>query len=88
MKYRKKPVIVEAIKWNDTPETFAKIINLEGKRKERIIWNTAGGWLLIPTLEGNMTADVNDWIIKGVKGELYSCKPDIFEQTYEPLGGN
>ncbi len=41
--------------------------------------------LLIPTLEGLHLARQNDWIIKGVKGELYSCKPDIFEQTYEPV---
>ena len=40
--------------------------------------------LLIPTLEGTMQADENDWIIRGVKGELYPCKPDIFAATYEP----
>lgn len=39
-------------------------------------------WLTIPTLEGNMKADLNDWIIKGVKGEFYPCKPDIFRETY------
>jgi hypothetical protein len=41
-------------------------------------------WINIKTLEGTMRADIGDWIIKGVKGELYPCKPDIFEATYEP----
>ena len=41
--------------------------------------------LLIPTLEGAMIANINDWIIKGVKGEIYPCKPDIFDMTYEPM---
>jgi hypothetical protein len=42
--------------------------------------------LLIETLEGNLTAQPGDWIITGVKGERYPCKPDIFEATYEPVG--
>jgi hypothetical protein len=42
------------------------------------------GALVIKTLEGNMLADKGDWIIKGVKGEFYLCKPDIFEATYDP----
>lgn len=45
----------------------------------------AGGGLDIKTLEGTMRADVGDWIIQGVKGELYPCKPDIFAATYEPV---
>jgi hypothetical protein len=43
--------------------------------------------LAIVTLEGTMTADVGDWVIKGVQGEFYPCKPDIFEATYEPADG-
>ena len=43
--------------------------------------------ILIPTLEGDMEARPGDWIIKGVAGEFYPCKPDIFEQTYEPVDG-
>ena len=41
-------------------------------------------WVAIPTLEGTMRAEIGDWIIRGVKGEFYPCKPDIFEATYEP----
>jgi hypothetical protein len=41
--------------------------------------------LIIPTLEGQMTADIGDWIIKGVNGEFYPCKPDIFKKTYEKV---
>ena len=44
-----------------------------------------GYTLLIPTLEGDMLASLNDWIIKGVKGEIYPCKPDIFAATYDPV---
>ena len=87
-KFRKKPVVIEAIQWDKTQETWAKIKALEGEVKDpsnRIIWHTAHGFLNIPTLEGNHTAGVGDWIIKGVKGEFYPCKPDIFEQTYEPV---
>ena len=43
------------------------------------------GFVYVSTLEGTMRADVGDWIIKGVKGELYPCKPDIFQQTYDPV---
>lgn len=59
MKYRKKPVIIEAIQFEDNP------------------------YLKIETLEGIMKASVGDYIIKGVNGEFYPCKPDIFEKTYE-----
>jgi hypothetical protein len=76
-RYRKKPVVVEAFQWKDDltgiPAWFA----------------TAHYWfaddaLMIKTLEGDMRANRGDWIIRGVKGEMYPCKPDIFEQTYEP----
>lgn len=88
MKFRKKPVVIEAIQWDDTPETFDRIKELEGKitdPSKMIVWHTVHGFLNIPTLEGDHTAKVGDWIIKGVKGEFYPCKPDIFEQTYEKV---
>jgi len=44
----------------------------------------SGDKVIIPTLEGDHLANIHDWIIKGVKGEFYPCKPDIFEMTYEP----
>lgn len=78
MKFRKKPVTVEAIQWdgNNTEEI--------GEFMDGIHWAMSGGNPVIPTLEGDMVVSLNDWIIKGVKGEFYPCKPDIFETTYEP----
>jgi hypothetical protein len=79
MKFRKKPVVVEAIQY--TGKNFNKV-------KEFcpcIRTNTCFSYLSIPTLEGLIRADMGDWIIKGVKGEFYPCKSDIFEATYEPV---
>jgi hypothetical protein len=85
-KFRKKPVVIEA--WQVTPD--------DGQTRQLPpIWLVnalvsggatalTGGGVAIQTLEGTMRADVGDWIIRGVKGELYPCKPDIFEATYEP----
>jgi hypothetical protein len=74
--YRKKPVIIEAIEW--TGENESEILTFtDGKARLSI------GELFIDTLEGTMKASIGDYIIKGVKGEFYPCKPDIFEQTYD-----
>ena len=78
MKYRKKPVVIEAVQW--TGNNLPDIISFAKKAIDK--WD--GTDLYINTLEGTMTASVNDYIIKGIKGEFYPCKPDIFEQTYEP----
>ena len=79
MKYRKKPVVVDAWLWNgqDVPQR-PDWLNKSGA------YATFGNNLVIPTLEGDMFAQHGDWIIKGVKNEVYPRKPDIFEQTYEP----
>ncbi len=82
-KYRKKPVVIEAIQWNG--------INLEELKwfmKEKFKGTSVSETtfeLQIPTLEGTMSASLGDYIIRGVKGEFYPCKPDIFEATYEPV---
>ena len=88
MKYRKKPVVIDAVqlKWDTWSEMCAhanvgKLI--EGFPEGKIDGEKIG--MSIPTLEGLVIADENDWIIKGVKGEIYSCKPDIFEATYEKV---
>ena len=78
MKYRKKPVVIEAVQW--TGNNLPDIIPFAKEAIDK--WD--GTDLYINTLEGTMTASVNDYIIKGIKGEFYPCKPDIFEQTYEP----
>lgn len=75
-KYRKKPVVIEAVQWNG--ENVQEVMDFANSALR-----INEGYLLIPTLEGIMQAAENDYIIKGVKGELYPCKPDIFERTYE-----
>ena len=82
MKYRKKPVIIEAIQWTGLNKEEIDIFsNFE------IIEATIAGiqMLEIYTLEGVMKAHVGDYIIKGVKGEFYPCRKDIFEETYEAI---
>lgn len=79
-KFRKKPVIIEAIQWLGNNFT-----ELEEFGSERDIVSNPDGTLTIATLEGNLTAQKRDWIIRGVKGEVYPCKPDIFDQTYEEV---
>ena len=84
MRYRKKPVVIEAMR---------------GEPEGDDCGGSVVGWLLahavdfhigkgkvveLPTLEGTMIADQGDWIIRGVKGEFYPCKPEIFDATYEP----
>lgn len=85
-KYRKKPVVIEAVQWTGDPSCF------DGTPMEGIYQpgpvRRLDGSIEIRTLEGTMRADVGDWIIQGVKGELYPCKPDIFEATYEPAEGH
>ena len=78
-KYRKKPVVIDAIQF--TGDNFSEIESFCPKARNVGIRN-----MVIPTLEGDMTALSDDWIIKGVKGEFYPCRPDIFEQTYELVG--
>jgi hypothetical protein len=79
MKYRKKPVEIEAIQL--TEENIDKVMEFCG---DEIIHHPIAG-TFIKTLEGTMKADKGDYIIKGVKGEFYPCKPDIFELTYEKV---
>ena len=76
-KFRKKPVMIEAIQWTGN--------NLEEIKDFMGYYEYAKKNLIIHTLEGKMIAQVNDWIIHGVQGEYYPCKPDIFEKTYEPV---
>ena len=76
--FRKKPVTIEARQWNGA--NFSDLLDWikPAARQE-------GSIVIIPTLEGDHEASLGDWIIKGVKGEFYPCKPDIFEATYEPV---
>ncbi len=80
VKYRKKPVVIEAVQWNGN--NLKEMRSFIGSETLMPDWTHA---LPIRTLEGPLFAEINDWIIKGVKGELYPCKPDIFEATYEAV---
>ena len=77
MKFRKKPVIIEAKELKQSIISQNEICNWCGGRLG------FDGGVIIPTLEGDMTANTGDYIIQGVNGEFYPCKPDIFDKTYE-----
>ena len=86
MKFRKKPVVIEAMEFTGSPRVATQIIDWALASDGTIRYHSGPRECLsINTLEGTMTADVGDWIIRGVQGEFYPCKPDIFEATYEPV---
>lgn len=81
-KFRKRPVVIEAVQFDGTDASyydvcaFAPGVHFEPVPEQRF---------MVPTLEGYHIASAGDWIIRGVKGELYPCKPDIFAATYEAV---
>ena len=83
MKFRKKPIVIEAVRYNrhslPFPKDFNEVVCLSDHKSGE------GLPAHIHTLEGVMTVKEDDWIIKGVNGEFYPCKPDIFAKTYEPV---
>ena len=93
MKYKKKPVVIEAIQWNgkntkQVLEFMGQKVDLSNPIAQDRFYDyelsLKNGWK-ITTLEGGHIASINDFIIKGIKGEFYPCKPDIFELTYEKV---
>jgi len=94
LKFRKKPVVIEARKWSGTRNSANELcdwINGGIKEGEMEIATYCGrledgGYdFLISTLEGELSVSPGDWVIKGIKGEFYPCKPDIFDATYEAV---
>ncbi|WP_018527494.1 hypothetical protein [Alkalispirochaeta alkalica] len=96
MKFRKKPVVIEAMQLLSSDASILQCLQFMGQRvnvetqadHDRFATYCDAvkeEGLKIETLEGTMTATVGDWIIKGVSGEFYPCKPDIFDKTYEPV---
>ena len=80
MKYRKKPVVIDAFQWkNQNYEEWPDW----AKKSDATVTVNVYDELYIETLEGRMKASKGDWIIRGVNGEIYPCKPDIFHKTYE-----
>jgi hypothetical protein len=89
-KFRKKPVVIEAIQW--TGDNLEDIIKFTGLHHSALKWTweeyqevVRQEGLKIFTLEGSYMATIEDYIIKGIKGEFYPCKPDIFEETYDEV---
>jgi hypothetical protein len=82
-KYRKKPVVIDAMQWDGTDPSAAAIAAEFDVDAKRLAFGR--GVLDVVTLEGGLSASPGDWIIRGVQGELYPCKPDIFDATYEPV---
>lgn len=95
MKFVKKPVVIEAVEW--TGENLIEVVCFVGQKAPALHKAVESGkWdeyreivardgLIIKTLEGQHIASIGDWIIKGIKGEFYPCKPDIFALTYDRL---
>ena len=80
-KYRKKPIEIEAIQYDGI--NITEVENFVGKKLPTVWLYVEDTQLVIPTLEGNMKVSKGDYVTKGIKGEFYPCKPNIFEQTYE-----
>jgi hypothetical protein len=95
MQYRKKPVIINAFQWTGRPDQTEDPEWIVDAIKRKEVWFETGRdnpfldagecRMVIKTLEGNHIANVGDYIIQGVKGEIYPCKPDIFEMTYDKI---
>lgn len=90
-KYRKKPVVIDAFKWTGGPDqTEDPEWIIDAIKAERVFFTNVGTehvQMHIGTLEGVMTATPGDFIILGVANEIYPCKPEIFEATYEAIDG-
>lgn len=87
-KFRKKPVVIEAVQYDGTEKSVDEFLNRDFVAplvNPDVIFKIGGGECLISTAEGVVKAVAGDWIIRGIKGELYPCKPDIFAATYEPV---
>ena len=83
MKFRKKPVVIDAVQWTGT--NVNEMEAFLGSYPHELHHESDEGFsLTIHTLEGDHFANVGDYIIRGVQGEFYPCKPDIFQETYEP----
>ena len=85
MKYKKKPVVIEAVQWNGELLLFNVPRWLTDAQASEVIKFMSDDKAIIKTLEGDMILSVGDYIIRGIKGEIYPCKPDIFEITYEKV---
>ena len=81
--FRKKPITIEAILWDGSDSTYQEIVEWAGEYKIEL--NDILRDLQIHTMEGIMTAKIGDWLIKGMQGEIYCCKGEIFKEIYEEV---
>ena len=88
-KYRKKPVVIDAWEYNGSPNCYSALVDM-GVPLDRNPGNNpmTPDSVVVETLEGYLHVSVGDMIIKGVKGEFYPCKPDIFAATYDRFNGH
>ena len=82
-KFRKRPVVIEAVQWGGSQQSWNDILAMGDIPQSPGEMGT--NTFKIKTLEGDHTASKGDWIIRGIEGEYYPCKPDIFEKTYEKV---
>lgn len=89
MKYRKKPVVIEAFNYlgEENHDEFQDWL-IKNNQADKIKFSFKNNMHYVKTLEGNMFIDKGDYIIIGVQNEIYPCKPDIFKETYEPVKGD
>ncbi|RJP44494.1 hypothetical protein C4587_01785 [Candidatus Parcubacteria bacterium] len=80
--FRKYPVVIEAVWYDGSRKSFNAVCDFAPSVHFE---PTDNGCFYVPTLEGRHVASPGDWIIRGIKGEIYPCKPDIFAATYEPV---
>ena len=88
MRFQKKPVEIQAMQFDGTKESANQVLSWIGRNgadAKRAHTTKPERGPIIHTLEGEMHANLGDWIIRGVQGEFYPCKPDIFAATYEPV---
>ena len=85
-KFVKKPVVIEAIQYNGI--NITEVESFVGAKLPSVLLSVEDTQLVIPTLEGDMKVSKGDYIIKGIKGEFYPCKPDIFKQSYNMIKEN
>lgn len=85
MKFRKKPVVIDAIQYTGNHREIWNFMGIPAETQNKMSYQQYSPIYYVHTLEGDMAASPGDWIIKGVAGEYYPCKPDIFEKTYEEV---
>lgn len=87
MRYRKKPVVIDAVRYEGEFQVIHDWLDALGYQEDDdpAMWQNADESVTILTLEGEMRCDVGDWVLRGVAGEFYPCKPEIFEATYEAV---